>query len=215
MAAGTIPHVMTPEVLGRALGEAPDPELARVAVSRMGDRTEARELLSRPEIIPAAARLLGFSSAASDFFLAHPEELEALADVRARSPEDLLEEGTADVGRLGASAGLRRFRRRATYRVAARDLAGAEVDPVMAELSDIADACVRLAVTDASGFTVIALGKLGGAELNYASDVDLLFVHEASGSAAHDAAIKKAAQAIALLSEPTPEGMVLRVDAAL
>src|SRR3989475_10870379 len=102
---------MTPEVLGRALGEAPDPELARNAVSRMGDRAEARELLSRPEIIPAAARLLGFSLAASDFFLAHPPELESLADLRPLTAAELAAEVAGDVGALGVRPGLRRFRR--------------------------------------------------------------------------------------------------------
>src|SRR5438128_10012317 len=132
-ATSTIRAVMTPEVLGRALGEAPDPELARIAVSRMGDRAEARDLLSRPEIIPAAARLLGFSIAASDFFLAHPEELESLADVRIRTHAELVAESSGDVARLGVRTGLRRFRRRASYRVAARDLGGADVADVMAE----------------------------------------------------------------------------------
>src|SRR5436309_2243826 len=206
---------MTPEVLGRALGEAPDPELAGVAVSRMGDRTGARELLSRPDIIPAAARLLGFSSAASDFFLAHPEELEALADVRPRSPQELIEEGAVDVARIGASSGLRRFRRRATYRIAARDLAGTAVEEVVAELSAVAEACLRLAVGEADELAVIGMGKLGGAELNYASDVDLLFVHRDSGPAAHDRAGRRVAAVVALLSEPTPEGVALRVDTAL
>src|SRR2546426_2446699 len=215
MAASTIPAVMTPEVLGRALGEAPDPELARVAVSRMGDRTEARELRSRPEILPAAARLLGFSTAASDFFLAHPEELEALADVHPRALQELLDEAAGDVARLGANAGLRRFRRRATYRVAARDLAGADVEAVMAELSSLAEACIRLAVQDGDSFAVIGMGKLGGEELNYSSDVDLLFVHRDSGAKAHDDAGKRAAGVVAMLSVPTGEGQALRVDATL
>jgi glutamate-ammonia-ligase adenylyltransferase len=215
MAASTIPAVMTPEVLGRALGEAPDPELARVAVSRMGDRSEARELLSRPEIISAAARLLGFSTAASDFFLAHPEELEALADVHPRALQELLDEAAGDVAQLGANAGLRRFRRRATYRVAAHDLAGADVEAVMAELSSVAEACIRLAVQDGDRFAVIGMGKLGGEELNYSSDVDLLFVHRDSGAKAHDDAGKRAAGVVAMLSVPTGEGQALRVDATL
>jgi glutamine synthetase adenylyltransferase len=161
---------MTPEVLGRALGEAPDPELARIAVARMGDRAEAREFLARPEIIPAAARLLGFSIAASDFFLAHPEELESLADLGARTHAELVAESEGDVGTLGLRAGLRRFRRRASYRVAARDLGGAEVDDVMAELSAVAEACLELAAKEACAglpgggdLAVIGMGKLGGA----------------------------------------------------
>ena len=82
-----MPDVLTPELLGRALGDAPNPEMARVAVSRLGERPAAREQLERPEIIPAAARLLGFSTAAADFFLAHPEELESLA-IDLDTPED-------------------------------------------------------------------------------------------------------------------------------
>src|SRR5438105_1924395 len=137
---------MTPEALGRALGDAPDPELARVAVSRMGERPGARALLERPEIIPVAARLLGFSTSAADFLLAHPEELAELADARPRSLPELLEEGRHALAAHGALAGLRRFRRRAAYRVAARDLAGASVDEVVAELTCVAEACLSLAV---------------------------------------------------------------------
>src|SRR5438552_184199 len=121
---------MSPEVLGRALADAPDPEMARVAVSRIGERPVARELLARPEIIPGAARLLGFSTAAADFFAAHPEELEHLADLHPRGLDELVAEAEEAAAAHGPAAGLRRFRRRATSRVAARDLAGATVDEV-------------------------------------------------------------------------------------
>jgi glutamate-ammonia-ligase adenylyltransferase len=210
--------VITPEVLGRALGEAPDPELARVAVARMGERPTARELLARPDILPTAARLVGFSSAASDFFTAHPEELEALADLHPRSVDALIEEGAAAVESLGVWSGLRRFRRRAGYRVAARDLGGAGVEEVMAELTSIAEACLRLslgAVDGASRLAVIGMGKAGGRELNYSSDVDVLFVHRGAGAGTQEAMSRAASEVTALLAEPTAEGIVLRVDAAL
>jgi glutamate-ammonia-ligase adenylyltransferase len=209
---------MTPEVLGRALGEAPDPELARIAVSRMEERPGARELLERPDIIPGAARLLGFSTAASDFFTSHPEELEALSDLRPRPLNELIGEAEATVKDLGPQAGVRRFRRRASYRVAVRDLAGASADDVMAELSDVAEACLRVAVKaipDAQDLAVIGLGKLGGRELNYSSDVDVLFVHRDKGGKAQEFAGRAATRLMALLSEPTSEGVALRVDAAL
>jgi glutamate-ammonia-ligase adenylyltransferase len=210
--------VISPEVLGRALGEAPNPELARIAVSRVGERAEARELLHRPEILPAAARLLGFSSAASDFFVSHPKELESLADVHARTPEELAVEAAADVGALGPAAGLRRFRRRAAYRVSVRDLGGEPVEDVMAELTGIGEACLALGLRAAGGdlsLAVIAMGKLGGAELNYASDVDVLFIHQEPGGEAQERASRVAARVIALLSEPTAEGVAVRVDANL
>jgi len=212
---------LTPELLGRALGEAPDPELARIAVSRIGERPVARELLARPDIVAAAARVLGYSSAASDFFLVHPEELESLADVRPRERPELWHEIQADAAGLGPAAGVRRFRRRASYRVVARDLAGAPVEDVMEELTAIAEACLRLALASGQGdgpvdrLTVVAMGKLGGRELNYASDVDVLFVHSATGGAAQEAASKLAGAVIALLSEPTEDGVALRVDPGL
>src|SRR5436305_2200144 len=78
-----------PEELGRALADAPDPELARVALSRVGEDPRARNQFARPDLLPAAVRLLGFSSAATDFFVAHPEEAESLADLRPRMPDEL------------------------------------------------------------------------------------------------------------------------------
>jgi len=210
--------VLTPEILGRALGEAPDPELARIAVSRMEARPGARELLGRPDILPGAARLLGFSTAASDFFSAHPEELEALSDLRPRTLEELVVEAESTARALGASAGVRRFRRRASYRVAARDLAGESADDVMAELSLVAEACLMVAVRASQGtedLAIIGMGKLGGRELNYSSDVDVVFVHRGRGGDIQESAGRAAAAVIALLSEPTSEGVALRVDANL
>ena len=134
-------------MLGRTFAEAPDPELARVAFSRVGDDPTAREALGRPEIIEVAARLLGFSSAAADFLVANPDEVDSLADVTARDESALGAELARDVDRLGPRAGLRRFRRRAMMRVAARDLAGAALDDVVAEVSAIADACLAAALS--------------------------------------------------------------------
>ncbi|HEX6400345.1 MAG TPA: hypothetical protein VF108_07780, partial [Actinomycetota bacterium] len=59
--------MLTPEILGRTFAEAPDPELARVAFSRVGESRRAREVLTVPEVLPVASRLLGFSTAAADF----------------------------------------------------------------------------------------------------------------------------------------------------
>ena len=210
--------MISAELLGRALGEAPNPELARVAVSRLGELPEARAQLERPEVIGAAARLLGFSTAAADFFVAHPEELQSLADLRPRSSDDLGAEVRIDIEARGIEAGLRRFRRRASYRVAVRDLAGASVEAVTEELSALAEACLRVTVehVDPTGeLAVIGMGKLGGRELNYSSDVDVIFVHQTPGGAAQETASRAAATVIDLLSAPTADGIALRVDAAL
>ena len=99
---------------------------------------------------------------------------------------------------------LRRFKQRELFRIAARDLARlSNVVEITRELSDVADVCleavlqiIRLQFTarfgrpfhqDAEGhwqptaFAVLGLGKLGGQELNYSSDVDLMFVYDDEG----------------------------------
>ena len=103
-------------------------------------------------------------------------------------------------------------------RVAARDLDGASLEDVVEEISRVAEACLeaacRLAVGD-HRMAVIGLGKLGGGELNYASDVDLIFVHAEGGTEAQEQAERAAATLIRSLAEPTAEGISLRVDPAL
>ncbi len=209
--------MLTPEVMGRTLAEAPDPELARLAISRVGEDPGARRVLAREDVLPIAARLMGFSIAATDFLVAHPEESTLLEDVGVRSADQLDAELAADVARLGLADGLRVFRRRAMVRVAARDLTGAPVEEVVGEITAVADACFAHACRGvaAGGFAVIGLGKLGGAELNYASDVDVLFVTEGGGAEGHGRTERAAAEIIRLLSAPTSEGIALRVDPTL
>ena len=80
-------------------------------------------------------------------------------------------------------------------RVAARDLDGASLEDVVEEISRVAEACLEAACQLAVGddrMAVIGLGKLGGGELNYASDVDLIFVHADAGADAQDAAERAA-----------------------
>jgi glutamate-ammonia-ligase adenylyltransferase len=203
--------VLIAEALERSLPEAPDPELARLALSRVCEDARAAETLARPSVARSAVRLLGFSRAAADLLVAHPEDAQALADLRPRTRTELDAELGADVERSGVADGLRRFRRRAMLRVAARDLGGAPFEEVVAEITAVAEACLAWAVAEAApeGVAVIGLGKLGGAELNYASDVDVLFVHEGAGAERACAAV------VRLLSEPTREGIALRVDPTL
>ncbi|MBI3649361.1 MAG: hypothetical protein HY240_11535 [Actinobacteria bacterium] len=194
-----------------SVADAPDPELARVAIERVGEAGGVFE----PDALPAAIRLLGFSTAAADFLVQHPEEVAALADLHPRGRAELEPELERDADARGPEDGLRLFRRRAMTRVAARDLVGAPLDEVVAEISSTAEACLEMACRHAAGdvrLAVIGLGKLGGAELNYASDVDVIFVHERGG---REGAERAAAQLIRLLSEPTAEGIALRVDPTL
>jgi glutamate-ammonia-ligase adenylyltransferase len=118
--------------------------------------------------------------------------------------------------------------RRALLRLAARDLTGAvTLDQAAAELSDLAAAALEAALAIARSqlppgaapatLAVIAMGKCGGRELNYASDVDVIFV---AGPADADAAglrtaTRLAAGLIRVCSQSTPEGPLFPVDANL
>ena len=149
---------------------------------------------------------------------------------------------------------LRRFKQRELLRIAARDLARlGNVVEITRELSDVADVCleavfqiIRLQFTarfgrpfhqDADGhwqptaFTVLGLGKLGGQELNYSSDVDLMFVYDDEGEvfkeppagkespravmSSHQFFSKLAEAFNAEVSRTTEDGFLFRVDLRL
>ena len=154
----------------------------------------------------------------------------------------------------GALAELRRFKQREMLRIAARDLARlSNVVEITREISDLADACLdavwricRQQFTerfgqpfhqDAEGnwrrteSCVLGMGKLGGQELNYSSDVDVLFLHGDEGEVFKATPAKKKAQRatmsnhqffnklaeafIAEVSRVTPDGMLFRIDLRL
>jgi glutamate-ammonia-ligase adenylyltransferase len=147
--------------------------------------------------------------------------------------------GTADDAAFMAA--LRVFRRRQLVRIAWRDLAGyASIEQVLAELSMLADACIGAACQQAAAvlgarhglpfdkqgqalpLLVLGMGKLGGGELNFSSDVDLIFLFAEHGETAGSRRIaneeffvragKRVAQ---LLGTPTDDGFVYRVDLRL
>jgi [glutamine synthetase] adenylyltransferase / [glutamine synthetase]-adenylyl-L-tyrosine phosphorylase len=145
---------------------------------------------------------------------------------------ELVAEATAILGRhqdpAAAWDGLRRFKRRELVRVAVRDLTGrVGVQEVGAELADLAEACleagVALAAREAGvpliGLAVLGMGKLGGGELNYVSDIDVLFCHRPADGADPQAAALAAERVIrellSGLGGVTPEGTCFRVDANL
>ena len=146
---------------------------------------------------------------------------------------------------LPAPVILARFRRRQSLRILLRDVLGlAALADITGELSNLADAILDFAYRQireqlaarhgeplfegpdgqrrACGFAVIALGKLGGQELNYSSDVDLMFVYSANGETAGPDVItnkeffkKVANQYTEMLSTYTADGSCYRVDLRL
>jgi [glutamine synthetase] adenylyltransferase / [glutamine synthetase]-adenylyl-L-tyrosine phosphorylase len=224
------------------LAEAPDPDgglaALRVLAEALGDRAAFYGMVRDN---PAAAELLctvlGTSRLLGDLLARHPELLTAMADqhrlATVREPGELVASATAIVARHAEAAaawdGLRRFKRRELVRVAVRDLTGdLPVERVGTELSALAQACLEaglgVAMREAGPeppvrVAVLAMGKLGGAELSYTSDLDVLFCHEpvegADPEAANRAADRVVRELLGGLSAVTPEGTCFKVDANL
>ncbi len=101
-------------------------------------------------------------------------------------------------------------------RIAARDVLGfASTETTARELAALADACVEAALRalgPSLPFAVIGMGRFGGAELSYASDLDVLFVYDGEDAVDFRAAEKVAEHLLSELGGITPEGQTFRVD---
>ena len=198
-----------------ALLETARPGSGAEALADLADR--ARRELGRPLSrgpLPNLARVLGSSP--------------SLARVLARSPDWERELGgnpptAPDTRRPELSwSAIRAAKYRGLLRVAARDLADRPFHESLRELSDLADACLDAALECAArerriaAPALFALGKLGGRELNFSSDVDLLFLYErASGEdeMRRQRAVSELVQSLkSCLEERTDAGFIYRVD---
>ena len=192
--------------------------------------------------------VLGASQALGDHLARHPDQWTELRDptlgstraagfavkealLRAVGADPADPAPTATLSDRDALDALRVEYRRVLLRLAARDLAhGQAVDDVAAELSDLAAGALEAALAIARArvgekanlarLAVIAMGKCGGHELNYVSDVDVIFVcAPASDDVEETEAIRIATQLAGHLmqacSEHTGEGTLWPVDAAL
>jgi glutamate-ammonia-ligase adenylyltransferase len=172
------------------------------------------------------------------------ERHDALGRLRTAGGEACWPEGRApEPGAPEAEwqAWLRRWRRREMVRIAWRDLAGAaSLEETLEDLSAFADDAIALALREAWALTtarygspayadgepmplvVVGMGKLGGRELNFSSDIDLVFLFPGHGETQHAAPVSheefflRLGQAlIRLLAAVTVDGFVFRVDMRL
>ncbi|MGI8875784.1 MAG: bifunctional [glutamine synthetase] adenylyltransferase/[glutamine synthetase]-adenylyl-L-tyrosine phosphorylase [Egibacteraceae bacterium] len=213
------------------LAASPDPDGGLAAFRSLADRLGEspgflRTLRDNPPVGELLARVLGASKVAGQWLERQPDVVATLADLGALEQPVAAEHYRRLAGGLArrtaaredASLALRRLRRREAVRVAVRDLGGyASVTEVAAELTGIAEACleaaVRLVAPDDVRLAVIAMGKLGGRELGYASDLDVLLVYEPGD--ARDAALRACEELVSLLGDITPEGQAFQVDLGL
>src|SRR5665647_2594845 len=234
-AARTLEPDLALATLVELVGE--DPSRVRALVE---DRGFARRVLV----------VLGGSSELGRELVRRPQDLDGLAAAPVRRPAseisaDLLvavggdPQEAAPVARAArATDELRYAYRRELIRIAARDLTSEDpralLDDIAGELADLADAALQAAVAiarssvaghDRVRFAVLALGKTGAQELNYISDVDVLYVAEpaldSSGQPvctpgeAVDIGTRLAAAATRACADNTSAGSLWVVDAAL
>ncbi|MFY9848219.1 MAG: bifunctional glutamine-synthetase adenylyltransferase/deadenyltransferase, partial [Trebonia sp.] len=226
--------------------------LARIAERESG-LTE--QLTSDAAFSARLTAVLGVSKALADHLARHPEDTIVLrgqdADRRqdqaairaglltavAADPGSSEPRADLDAGKTDPAARLAAAYRRHVLHLAARDLTGkASVDEVGQELAVLADAVLEAALAIARAelpgdaaparLAIIAMGKCGARELNYASDVDVIFVAEpapastapastapaSTEEAAIRTATKLAAGVIQVCERSTPEGSIFPVD---
>ena len=242
-----------PRLLGE-LGDAADPDMALNNLERYAAVVDRAVLFRTLAEHPGAAHLLvrlgGGSQFLADALRRRPSLLAWLLEPRTMRVW-FAEDFAADLEQsLGAFAvreprlnALRRFKYRHLLRIGARDLLGdADLSVTTEELARLADTCLaeawRMAEGEArarygapldaeghpTGLAVVGMGKLGGEELNYSSDIDLMFVYGADGDTAGgpegrlangEYFARVARDLVAIIESVTDEGYVFRVDLRL
>jgi glutamate-ammonia-ligase adenylyltransferase len=233
----------------KALREAPDPDMALNHFERQVAAVGAQGvflsiLAEKPEALGLLFRLFGVSDFLARTLIQHPELVDLLLDPaslsRRKSRQEMIQElrealraAPAGSGRLDA---LRRFKKVEELRIGIRDVLGeTDLTDTVAALTQLAEVCLigalemaweelgpRYGMAASGGFTILALGKLGGAELNYSSDLDIAFVteDEVGGRGMQPVSpieffSKLADRVIKNLTVITREGSAYRVDSRL
>lgn len=228
----------------------PDAAVSGIVRIARRDAARVGTVLRDPRARAAAWRVFGVSNGIADFFARRPEQLDAELLLRTVLPtaqeltERMLTAVDAQEGfsrAQHAQAALRTAYRRCLTEIVAVDVASADptkaIDDVAAALSDAAGAALeaalavaRTAVTDAGGaraevaatrLAIIGMGKAGAQELNYLSDIDVIFVGGSSDeqvlseSRAIDIATRLAREVMRTVSGIDEEPPLWEVDAAL
>jgi glutamate-ammonia-ligase adenylyltransferase len=241
-------------VLGRLLPRTADPDMALNNLERLLAQPAARDQLSdlldaRGRGLEAVLQLLATSQFFADTLAAYPEAIESVRAPVRRSPPtaELTAQLRADVDAATDDAGilraLRRFRHLQLLRVGIGDvIRDRPLEEVTRDLARVADACLEVALqtalrgltkkygqpTTADGrparVAALAFGKLGGDELNYSSDVDLMFVYDHDGQTTgrrvdgvpnEEFFAKLVSEVVRLVSAHTDRGFAYRIDLRL
>ncbi|CAD6525385.1 bifunctional [glutamate--ammonia ligase]-adenylyl-L-tyrosine phosphorylase/[glutamate--ammonia-ligase] adenylyltransferase [Paraburkholderia metrosideri] len=203
------------------------------AVSRRGAYLAL--LTEYPQALHQVLSVLGGSRWAAGYLIRHPQLLDELLDDEAiNSPFDWPEFKRTLRLRLAAADGveqqmdlLRHAHQAEVFRILLIDLAGRlSVEHVSDRLSELADAVLDVTLEavwkqlpkrhrEVPRFAVIAYGKLGGKELGYASDLDVIFLYDDADDAAADVYATYTRRLITWLTTATGAGTLFDVDLRL
>jgi glutamate-ammonia-ligase adenylyltransferase len=213
------------------LSRSPDPDLGLLMLrnlltgpQRQSQLTEA--FRESPEVARRLCEVLGTSRLLGDILVRNPDVIPRLADEsRLRTlPHDSLVkrartavEWRADVA--DRQLALQRWQHRHLVGIAARDLFGFDdVATVGVDLTTLASATLELAVESLHPtlpFAVVALGRLSGGELSYASDLDVVFVYDGDPNADVDEAERLSRELLQFVNGPTPAARIYEIDTDL
>jgi glutamate-ammonia-ligase adenylyltransferase len=192
-------------------------------------------LTEYPHTLERVIRMMHASGWAATFLTRHPILLDELMDDRNSDMPDAQALQASLQADLGAAAGdterqldiLRETHHAALFRLLALDLGGElTVERLADHLSALADAIVAATIQaawetiatrhrDVPRFAVIAYGKLGGKELGYVSDLDVIFLYDDDDQDAPANYAKLAQRFITWMTAHTPAGILFDIDTAL
>jgi [glutamine synthetase] adenylyltransferase / [glutamine synthetase]-adenylyl-L-tyrosine phosphorylase len=223
-----------------AIADAADPEQAARLLASFFARTATpgvyvRALADEPRLVRGLCSLLGASAFLGEALVGHPDLVDRVVYARgvptpAVASAQVDEEVRALVGDdardVEAFVGaLRGAKRRVTFEVGLADLAGElgtrEAAQVLAALADATlDHACRFAMRErgldpSRGLSLVAMGKLGGRETGYGSDLDLLFVYESADEDAPERYARIAQRVLRLVGAPHGEGPGYELDTRL
>jgi [glutamine synthetase] adenylyltransferase / [glutamine synthetase]-adenylyl-L-tyrosine phosphorylase len=240
--------------LGRFLPRCPDPDMALNNLERFlanpGGRQQLPVLLEgRARPLEILLQLLSTSQSFSDMLIANPEHLDMLRVPLRRSPSDaeLRDQLQAEVDASYEDSAVlrvfRRFRQRQVLRIGTNDIIrDRPLEEITRDISRVADAALEVALAVAlrnvgkrfgqpytiggtlARCVVLAFGKLGGEELNYSSDIDLMFLYDEEGGTRGKRVTsidngeffgRVVGEVVRLLSAHTDRGQAYRIDLRL
>lgn len=240
--------------LGRLMPRCPDPDMALNNLERFLANPSAAAHLpafleGRARTLEILVQLLGTSQFFSDLLAANPDYVDMLRVPLRRSPsqKEMQDQLQVDVAAAFEDSAVlrafRRFRQRQILRIGTNDIIrDRPLEEITRDISRVADASLEVALSTAlrtvgarfgqpytaSGqparCVILAFGKLGGEELNYSSDIDLMFLYDEEGSSRgkritslsnDDFFGRVLSEVVRLLSAHTDRGQAYRIDLRL